>query len=109
VRKGRSLDRRGPKLCSHRRITRICRRTRVLRRYSDDPENSEVDRRRVLPTAPETCASVSGTECCFQTWERQSNSGAGPRLHEFSVHGIVGLAGRSCLCTPAPVASSSTR
>ena len=39
------------------------------------PKNSEVDRRRVLPTAPEACASVSGTECCFQTRETQSNSG----------------------------------
>src|SRR5436190_8710381 len=39
------------------------------------PKNSEVDRRRVLPTAPETCASVSGTECCFLTRETQSNSG----------------------------------
>jgi hypothetical protein len=42
---------------------------------------------------PQKLAHLSGTECCFQTWETQSNSGAGPRLHEFSVHGIGGLAG----------------
>lgn len=35
----------GAKLCSHRGITRVCRRARVLTPHGDDAENSEVDRR----------------------------------------------------------------
>jgi hypothetical protein len=34
-----------PKLCSHRGIIPICSRSRMLWSYSDDAENSEVDRR----------------------------------------------------------------